>query len=72
MPQTSKTKTMEENEKMLTTKEAAKFLGLSLSGLYKLIANGTIPCYKPLKRKIYFDKEELEKWMHANKKGGAK
>ena len=45
--------------KPLTLMEAAKFLDLSRSHLYKLTSERNIPHFKPNGKKIYFDKSEL-------------
>jgi excisionase family DNA binding protein len=51
-------------KKVLTMKEAAFVLGLSISHLYKLTCYKKIPHYKSQGGKlIYFDKDELNNWM---------
>lgn len=47
----------------LTTAEAAKYLGISQSYLYKLTADKAIPFYKPTGKQIYFDRKELDGWL---------
>ena len=49
--------------KPLTLKEAAKFLNLSQSHIYKLTSERKIPHFKPSGKKIYFDKSELIQWL---------
>ena len=49
--------------KPLTLMEAAKFLDLSRSPLYKLTSERKIPHFKPNGKKIYFDKSELVQWL---------
>ena len=49
--------------KPLTLKEAAKFLNLSQSHIYKLTSERKIPHFKPNGKKIYFDKSELVQWL---------
>lgn len=63
---------MEINEKlserdMMTVKEAATYTGLSKSHIYKLTGLNRIPVYRPTGRKCFFDKSELNKWMHSNR-----
>ena len=53
-------------KKALTLREAAKYTGRSLSNIYKLTSAGEIPHSKPEGKLIYFDREELEKWMLKN------
>jgi len=49
--------------KPLTLPEAAKFLDLSPSHLYKLTSERKIPHFKPNGKKIYFDEYELVQWL---------
>lgn len=52
----------------LTLREAARFLDVSQSHLYKLTSKDVIPFYKPRGGRIYFLKKELESWVlrHRN------
>ena len=52
---------------VLTATEAAAYLGVSLSCLYKWTMNRVIPHYKPNGKLCYFERAELEKWMMSNK-----
>ena len=52
--------------KPLTLIEAAKFLDLSPSHLYKLTSERKIPHFKPNGKKIYFDESELVQWLKRN------
>lgn len=47
----------------LTIKEAAAYLGLKPSYVYKLTHNRKIPFYKPSNGRLYFLTEELDKWV---------
>ena len=49
-----------------TLVEAAKFLDLSQSHLYKLTSERKIPHFKPNGKKIYFDEYELVQWLKRN------
>ena len=49
--------------KPLTLLEAAKFLDLSPSLLYRLTSERKIPHFKPNGKKIYFDEDELVQWL---------
>lgn len=51
---------------VLNLKEAAKYLNLSTSHLYKLTATRDIPHYKTAK-KIYFKRLELDEWLTRNR-----
>ncbi len=49
--------------KPLTLLEAAKFLNLSQSHLYKLTSERKIPHFKPNVTKSYFEISELVQWL---------
>jgi excisionase family DNA binding protein len=51
----------------LTIKEAAEYTGLSSGTLYVLTHDRKIPFYKPLGKKIYFKRTELDNFMFRNK-----
>lgn len=59
----SNKQTKTDREGLLTIEEAADFLDLSKSYLYKLTKRGEIPHYKPRGKKIFFRKMEL--WNHV-------
>lgn len=50
-------------EKPLTVEEAADFLNISKSTLYKLTHKRAIPFSKPNGKKLYFEKAKLAAWM---------
>ncbi|MCK4676772.1 MAG: helix-turn-helix domain-containing protein [Bacteroidales bacterium] len=52
---------------ILTFKEAAAYLGLSKSYLYKLTSAERISHYKPQGKLIYFKKNELDNWLLRNR-----
>lgn len=54
-------------KEVLTSDEAAKYLGISKSYLYKLTMNRAIPCYKPMGKLCYFNRHELEAWLQTNR-----
>lgn len=49
--------------KLLTSKEAAKYLGISLSFLRKMMMNRIIPMYKPNGKLCYFDPADLDAYL---------
>lgn len=53
---------------VLNFNEVAEYTGLSKSHLYKLTSTGGIPCYKPQGKHIYFDKQEIDRWLLQNRK----
>lgn len=50
----------------LGLKEAANYLGVSESTLYKMTSARTITFYKPNNGKIYFKRVDLDNWMLQN------
>lgn len=52
---------------ILTSDEAAKYLGVSKSYLYKMTMKASIPCYKPMGKMLYFNRLELEQWLQNNR-----
>lgn len=56
-----------DSKDVLTLEEAAAYLGISKSTLYKLTHQHEIPFYRPNGKLIYFEKSELVKWMLQNR-----
>ena len=52
-----------QTEKPLTLEEAARYLDLSTSTLYKMTSSRKICFYKPNGKRIYFDKSDLDAWL---------
>ena len=50
------------NPPFLTLKEAAAFINLAPSTVYKLTSKGDLPHYKRGNR-LYFDRQELINWI---------
>jgi len=55
------------NKNVMDAREAAAFLGVSMSHLYKLCHTRKIPYYKPQGKLSYFKREELEQWLLKNR-----
>ncbi len=56
-----------QQREVLTLEEAAEYLSVSESHLYKLTSGKEIPCSKPTGKKLYFKREELNEWMLSNR-----
>lgn len=54
-------------KEVLTSDEAARYMGISKSYLYKLTMRQQIPHYKPMGKMCYFNRLELEKWLQGNR-----
>ena len=55
------------HKQVLTSKEVAVYLGISMSHLYKLTMGMEIPHYKPEGKMLYFDRAEIEAWALRNR-----
>lgn len=55
------------SKEILTLEEAADFLSLSKSAMYKLTSKKEIPYYNPGGKKIFFKRTELENWILSSK-----
>lgn len=53
--------------KPLGLEEAATYLNVSKSYLYKLTSTNRIPFYKPSGKLVFFDKRELDQWILQNR-----
>ena len=59
---------------LLSTKEAAKKMGLSYSHLKYLLSKKEIPCYRLFGRTVRFSEEDLDTWIKQHRvpaKGGS-
>lgn len=54
-------------KEVLTSDEAARYMGISKSYLYKLTMRQQIPHYKPMGKLCYFNRAELEQWLQSNR-----
>ena len=55
------------NKEIITSTEAAEYMGVSMSFLYKLTRLRQIPHYKPTGKLMYFNRIDLENWMQSNR-----
>ena len=51
---------------LLTLKQAAQYLSISHSQLYKYTSRRKIPFHKPSGKYLYFFKNELDAWIQQN------
>lgn len=58
---------IDTTKEVLTSEEAAKYMGISKSYLYKLTMRQEIPHYKPKGKMVYFNRRELEQWLQSNR-----
>ncbi len=55
------------NKEVLSFTEAADYMDVSSSHLYKLTSADKIPCYKPSGKKLYFKRSELNEWILSSR-----
>ena len=55
------------SKEVLTADEAARYMGVSKSYLYKLTMQKKLPFSKPLGKVCYFNRQELEAWLMSNR-----
>lgn len=54
-------------KEVLSASEAATYMNVSLSHLYKLTAERKVPHFKPMGKMVYFNRLELEGWLQTNR-----
>lgn len=54
-------------KEVLSCSEAAAYMNVSLSHLYKLTAERKVPHFKPMGKMVYFNRLELEQWLQTNR-----
>ncbi len=54
-------------KEVLTSDEAAQYMGISKSYLYKLTMRKEIPHFKPMGKVCYFNRLELQQWLQRNR-----
>lgn len=54
-------------KEVLTAQETARYMGISMSYLYKLTMKKQIPHYKPMGKICYFNRNEVEQWLLSNR-----
>lgn len=55
-------------KEMLNPEEAARYLNVSRSYLYKMTSRRVIPHYCPNGKKLFFKRTEIDEWLQANRK----
>lgn len=58
---------IEHKEKPLTLEEAAEYLDISTSYLYKLTSAGKIQHFKPAGKRLYFRRSDLNDYLLQNR-----
>ena len=58
---------LDNGKEVLTVEEAAKFMGMARSTLYKMTCEQSIPFYRPNGKMIFFEKADLLSWIRRNR-----
>lgn len=56
-----------EKDEIMNVIETARFLGLAKQTVYQLVSKNSIPSMKRA-GKLYFSRQEIEKWLKANRR----
>mgnify|MGYP006350250351 FL=1 len=56
-----------QGKEVLSLEEAAKFMGIARSSLYKMTHQQAIPFYKPNGKLVFFEKSDLLAWIRQNR-----
>jgi len=54
-------------KEVLSVDEAASYMGMKKSQLYKLTCAKAIPFYKPTGKNLYFNRKEIEAWLQRTR-----
>ena len=57
----------DSGKEVLTLQEAAQYMGIARSSLYKMTSNQTIPFYRPNGKLIFFEKDDILSWIRRNR-----
>lgn len=58
-------------KEIMTVSDCALYTGLSTSYIYKLTHRKEIPFFKPMGKRIYFKRSEIDQWLLRNRQGNA-
>ena len=58
---------LDNGKEVLTVEEAAKFMGMARSTLYKMTCDQSIPFYRPNGKMIFFEKADILSWIRRNR-----
>ncbi len=57
------------SKEIMTVEDCALYTGLSTSYIYKLTHRKEIPFFKPMGKRLYFKRSEIEQWLLRNRLG---
>ena len=58
---------LDSSKEVLSVEEAARFMDIARSSLYKMTSDRSIPFYRPNGKMIYFEKADILSWIRRNR-----
>ena len=58
---------LDNAKEVLSVEEAARFMDIARSSLYKMTSDRSIPFYRPNGKMIYFEKADILEWIRKNR-----
>ena len=58
---------LDNTKEVLSVEEAARFMNIARSSLYKMTSDRSIPFYRPNGKMIYFEKADILEWIRKNR-----
>ncbi len=58
---------LDNAKEILSVEEAARFMDIARSSLYKMTSDRSIPFYRPNGKMIYFEKANILEWIRKNR-----
>ena len=58
---------LDNTKEVLSVEEAARFMDIARSSLYKMTSDRSIPFYRPNGKMIYFEKTDILEWIRKNR-----
>ena len=58
---------LDNAKEVLSVEEAACFMDIARSSLYKMTSDRSIPFYRPNGKMIYFEKADILEWIRKNR-----
>ena len=57
----------DSGKEVLTLQEAAQYMGIARSSLYKMTSSQTIPFYRPNGKLTFFERDDILSWIRRNR-----
>ena len=57
----------DSGKEILTLQEAAQYIGIARSALYKMTSNQAIPFYRPNGKLIFLERDDILSWIRKNR-----